>query len=232
MSNTYHQAKIYKITNPHTDKIYIGSTIQRIGSRMSGHRRDYRNYKNGTDRKQTSSCFIFDASDDIHETKIELIKEVKCENKKELYILEMTIINEHDNCVNQYKGQTVLNPNYKNEWAQRPENKKKKKECQAIARENYSDEKKELEKQKSRERYYKQRDSQPDYLKQKALDVKKRRAEAKQKAETEVTDDMSEKEKRKILNAKARAKEDKEKHKEYMRLYHLKRKNRINVKRQ
>ena len=48
-----------------------------------------------------------------------------------------------------------------------------------------------------------------------------------------MTDDtLSEKEKRKILNAKARSNEDKEKRKEYMRLYHLKRKNRINVKRQ
>ena len=61
MTNRYHEAKIYKITNPHTDKIYIGSTIRTLAERMTGHRRDYRTYKNGTDRKHANSCIIFDA---------------------------------------------------------------------------------------------------------------------------------------------------------------------------
>ena len=62
MDNPYHQSKIYKLTNPHTDKIYIGSTIQKyLSSRMGGHTRDYKNWKSGKDRKHASSCFIFDA---------------------------------------------------------------------------------------------------------------------------------------------------------------------------
>jgi len=112
MTNPYHNSKIYKLVNPHTDKIYIGSTIQKLSSRKATHTRDYKNWKSGKDRKHASSCFIFEASEDIHETKIELIKEVKCENKKELWNIEMEIINQHDNCVNENKGQT-LDPNYR-----------------------------------------------------------------------------------------------------------------------
>ncbi len=113
MDNQYHHSKIYKLINPHTDKIYIGSTIQQyLANRMTGHRRDYKNWKSGKDRKHASSCFIFDTSDNIHDTKIELIEEFKCETKKELWNREMEIINQHENCVNESKGQCIDEKEY------------------------------------------------------------------------------------------------------------------------
>ena len=113
MENPYHQSKIYKITNPHTDKIYIGSTIQkRLSQRFQTHRQDYKKWKSGKDRKHANSCFIFDASDNIFDTKVELIEEFKCESKKELWFREMEIINQYENSVNHCKGQT-LDANYK-----------------------------------------------------------------------------------------------------------------------
>ena len=44
----YQNSKIYKLTSPHTNKIYIGSTTQKyLSDRKSGHIRDYKNYGNG-----------------------------------------------------------------------------------------------------------------------------------------------------------------------------------------
>ncbi len=109
--NKYHYSQIYKITNPNTDKVYVGSTIQTLPQRFLGHIRDYKCLKNGTGRKHTDSCFIFDASEDINDTKIELIECFECETKRELFDRECFHINNIPNTINSSRGQS-FQPDY------------------------------------------------------------------------------------------------------------------------
>ena len=81
--NIYYFGKIYKITSPHTDKIYIGSTVQPLKQRFSAHKYEYK--KNNYN---CSSRIIFDFGD----CNIELIKDYQCNNKKELEAEEMKYI--------------------------------------------------------------------------------------------------------------------------------------------
>ena len=41
----YKNGKIYKIVSYKTGRVYIGSTIQQLSSRMAGHRRNYNKYQ-------------------------------------------------------------------------------------------------------------------------------------------------------------------------------------------
>ena len=70
----YQNGKIYKITSPSTDKIYIGSTTQQLNSRFSDHKSCYNTGLN------KSSAKIIQYNDCI----IELIEEYPCESKREL----------------------------------------------------------------------------------------------------------------------------------------------------
>jgi len=79
MENKYHRGKIYKIVSNHTDKVYIGSTVQSLAKRIGGHRSNYKQYLKGNHRKVMSFDIVcFD------DAKIYLIEEFKCESKNEL----------------------------------------------------------------------------------------------------------------------------------------------------
>ena len=83
----FSQGKIYMIWSPHTEKIYVGSTTQSLSSRFSAHK--------GKTRCSSKEIMEFP------ETKIELIEEYPCENKKELNKREGEVIRENkDKCVN------------------------------------------------------------------------------------------------------------------------------------
>jgi hypothetical protein len=82
--------KIYKITSPSTDKIYIGSTIKSLQQRMAKHYSDY-------DSGLYSSKYILDFKD----AEIELIEEFKCFSRAELYKREGELIKQYKNiCIN------------------------------------------------------------------------------------------------------------------------------------
>ena len=84
------EGKIYKITSPHTDKIYIGSTICSLHQRLYIHRY---NHKHKVDKTTSSKILEYgDAS-------IQLIETYKCKNKRELRIREQYHIDNND-CVN------------------------------------------------------------------------------------------------------------------------------------
>lgn len=74
MVNT-NDGKIYCIRSPNTDKIYIGSTCQRLSARMSGHR---------AKRNKCTSMRIIDCGDSY----IELIENYPCTTKDELLARE------------------------------------------------------------------------------------------------------------------------------------------------
>lgn len=77
--NKYNNGKIYAIRSYQTDKFYIGSTCEALYKRLYYHRRDYKN-----NRVNISSYKILQYDDHY----IELIEEVKCENKNQLLKIE------------------------------------------------------------------------------------------------------------------------------------------------
>jgi hypothetical protein len=93
--NRYHKGKIYSIRSHQTQDIYIGSTIQPLYKRLSGHKRNYKKWKDGN-LSYTTSYEIVKYSDCY----IELIEDYKCENITELNRREGQIIRETENCIN------------------------------------------------------------------------------------------------------------------------------------
>lgn len=104
MVNKYHNSKIYKITSPQSDKIYIGSTTTKLSYRLIVHKHHYTYYQNNKHNYMSSYEIIkFD------DAKIELIKNVKCENRNELNIIEGDVAKEYKSILVNHNiaGQTL-----------------------------------------------------------------------------------------------------------------------------
>jgi len=79
----YARGKIYKLTHPHTDDIYIGSTTEKyLSRRLVGHKTKYKIWKAGKFRYVTSFKLFELGADDV---KIELIECCPCTCKEELH---------------------------------------------------------------------------------------------------------------------------------------------------
>jgi len=92
----YSNSKIYKIVDMTNDNIYIGSTTQKLSTRLASHRRKYKDYLNGN--------YDFTRSFDIIKNgnfRIELIELFPCETKEELHAREGALIR-NSVCVNKY----------------------------------------------------------------------------------------------------------------------------------
>ena len=92
VENKYHFSKIYKLVDISNNKMYIGSTTNSLKNRLQQHIKDAR-----TNKKVSSDEIIKDFGAD--NVRIELIEEVKCENRKELCKIEGDYIRKLD-CVN------------------------------------------------------------------------------------------------------------------------------------
>jgi len=90
----YSTGKIYTLRSYQTDDIYIGSTIQELSARMSGHRRNYKRHLNNKCIHITSFDII--KYDDCY---IELLELYPCNSKIELERREGYHIRNTD-CVN------------------------------------------------------------------------------------------------------------------------------------
>ena len=94
--NKFHNAKIYTIRSPESDKIYIGSTCQPLHKRLHEHRKNYQMFLNG--KYHNISSFEVIKNENHY---IELLEEFKCENKNQLHKREGELIREHKLiCVN------------------------------------------------------------------------------------------------------------------------------------
>ena len=99
MESKYQNGKIYKIVCNETGKIYIGSTISPLNTRLSIHKSHYKRYLQAKTNYTTSFEII--ENNNYH---IELICDYPCSCKKELetmegkYIREMECINNHIPC--------------------------------------------------------------------------------------------------------------------------------------
>jgi len=85
----YSLGKIYKITSPNCDEVYIGSTTQTLKDRLSEH-------KSACKTKNINSKVVIDKGDAV----IELIEDFPCESKKELERREGEIMKTTLNCCN------------------------------------------------------------------------------------------------------------------------------------
>ena len=90
----YKQGKIYKIVCNVTGSVYIGSTIQSLSMRLTGHRKNYKRFKGGKSSCCTSYQIIEQGNYDIV-----LIENCPCESKDELHRRERHFI-ESLKCVN------------------------------------------------------------------------------------------------------------------------------------
>lgn len=79
----YQNSKIYTIRSHQTELMYIGSTTQHLSTRLAGHRRDFKKWKNG--KKNYTTSFELLKYDDAY---IELLLECKCENRQQLCAIE------------------------------------------------------------------------------------------------------------------------------------------------
>lgn len=98
--NKYNYTKIYKITSPQTNRIYIGSTCKKyLSSRLSDHKFEYKRHIQ-TNAKNYCSSFEIVKFDDC---KIELLELCNLETKEERYQKEREHIeNNKDYIVNIY----------------------------------------------------------------------------------------------------------------------------------
>lgn len=85
---------IYIIRSHQTDDVYYGSTTQMLCKRMSGHRKNYKLWLDGSYGNNTSFEII-----KYNDAYIELVEEVEFQNKQELYAREGHYIRENK-CVN------------------------------------------------------------------------------------------------------------------------------------
>lgn len=91
----YSNGKIYIVRSPHTEEVYIGSTVSSLSKRMGQHRGQFNLWKKGKNKYFT--CFKLL---DLGDAYIELIEEYPCENKNQLERREGQIMRETVNCVN------------------------------------------------------------------------------------------------------------------------------------
>ena len=96
--NKFEHGKIYTIRSNITPLVYVGSTCQRLlSSRMTGHRRNFKTYKNG----KGSYCTSFDIFEVDENCYIELYEYYPCNTELELRKREGEVIRSLD-CVNKH----------------------------------------------------------------------------------------------------------------------------------
>ena len=92
----YGEAKIYQIRSHQTEKVYVGSTCQKLSSRMASHRANYKCYLKNKYHYMTAFEII-----KFGDAYIELIKKIPCKDKEELHKQEGLYIRKL-NCVNKF----------------------------------------------------------------------------------------------------------------------------------
>jgi hypothetical protein len=144
MDNLYQKGKIYKITSPNTDRIYVGSTTyERLCQRLSKHRKHMGEFDNGKGAAITSFEILRAGN-----AQITLVESYPCRSKDELLARERHWIEHYkDTCVN--KNRPIItaeeakerNKQYRNEHKAekrdydkeyRDQNKEKISECRKV----------------------------------------------------------------------------------------------------
>ncbi len=91
----YQNGKIYKLVSFQTDKIYIGSTCEKLTVRKAKHKANYKLFLNEKQKYITSFEIV-----KYNDVDIILLEEFPCENKEQLHKRERYYIESVNNCVN------------------------------------------------------------------------------------------------------------------------------------
>ena len=101
----YKNGKIYKIVSDNANKIYIGSTTQKLCKRIGEHRSNYKHFQEGKTNFVTSLEII-----KLGNYCIVLIENFPCDNKEQLHARERYYIELNKNiCVNNYRREQINN---------------------------------------------------------------------------------------------------------------------------
>ena len=143
----YKNGKIYQIWTPHTDLVYVGSTVRALSARFSGHK---------TSKKANCASKQIIA---LGDARIELIEECPCENREQLNRREGEIMRTMK-CVNKNVAGRTLKQYYQD----------RRETLLSRANQYYQD-----NKDKKREYYLKNKDKklkyQQEYYKRKKLNA-------------------------------------------------------------
>lgn len=92
----YDIGRIYKISSPNTDKIYIGSTVQSLNDRFSHHKR-YFNYKEANNHRKSSDIIAYGDAVITELFKFENITLNELHSHEHKVILENNVVNKQLN---------------------------------------------------------------------------------------------------------------------------------------
>lgn len=175
----YSLGKIYKIISNQTDKIYIGSTIQKyLSDRLGGHNYEYKRFLSG-EKKYISSFDLMKYEDH----KIILLENFPCNTKEELLAREQYYIDMNKNiCVNNQCAQRDSKKYYQ-------DNKERIKEKVKV----YAENNKEMIAQKKKQ-----------YREQKKQEINERKKHYYQENKDEILQKQKEKIKCNICNKEIR----------------------------
>ena len=146
MNNKYQNAKIYKLVDIGYNKCYIGSTCNKLSSRMAKHRMKYRLHKSNAKYQYYTSFILFDEFG-VENVKIELLEDYPCDNRENLLKREGEYIRSIE-CVNK-KILTRTKAEYNAMYAienkdrilkYRIEHKEEKKQTDKLYRDAHKDE--------------------------------------------------------------------------------------------
>jgi hypothetical protein len=99
-NNKYARGKIYTIRSHLTNKIYVGSTVNKLSKRFNDHKSIYKYHKEGKKYAVNKKLAVFEIFDiDFEGAYIELHHDYPCNNRNELNREEGKLIRELD-CVN------------------------------------------------------------------------------------------------------------------------------------
>ena len=97
-SKNFENPKIYALSSPHTNLLYIGSTCMSLGLRLRNHQELYKQFIKGSHNRKCSAFKLFELGfDDVRIETIDECEDICCKKallKKERFWIE------NNNCVN------------------------------------------------------------------------------------------------------------------------------------
>jgi len=97
-SKIFENPKIYALSSPHTNLLYIGSTCMSLGLRLRNHQELYKQFIKGSHNRKCSAFKLFELGfDDVRIETIDECEDICCKKallKKERFWIE------NNNCVN------------------------------------------------------------------------------------------------------------------------------------
>lgn len=100
----YQRSKIYLITSPNTNCVYVGTTTKLLCSRLGQHRADFKKFQQGI--YKFNPCFEIMKHNDIS---ISLIENFPCNTREELASRQRQIILQTEDCINLLFDEVVNN---------------------------------------------------------------------------------------------------------------------------